>query len=121
MLPTVNTKFPPPPTAPIPVKPNFPLRTAHKKRPSLEIITDFNPHAAKMGFQAPRPGALGLTFSLMRALQFAALIAVIGLSANFIDEFSTKSIGSPSELVGTLVVVCCFFFTLLISLEILTK
>ncbi|EGZ69438.1 hypothetical protein NEUTE2DRAFT_115967 [Neurospora tetrasperma FGSC 2509] len=115
MLPNVNTKFPPPPTAPIPIKPHFPLRTAHKKRPSLEIITDFNSHTASMGFQAPRLGALGLTFLVMRALQFAALIAVIGLSANFIDEFSTKSLGSPSELLGTLVVAVIAVIYVVIS------
>ncbi|KAL0468310.1 hypothetical protein QR685DRAFT_590835 [Neurospora intermedia] len=115
MLPTVNTKFPPPPTAPIPIKPHFPLRTAHKKRPSLEIITDFNSHTASMGFQAPRLGALGLTFLVMRALQFSALIAVIGLSANFIDEFSTKSLGSPSELLGALVVAVIAVIYVVIS------
>ncbi|KAJ4407263.1 hypothetical protein N0V85_004393 [Neurospora sp. IMI 360204] len=68
-----------------------------------------------MGFQGPRLGALGLTFSVMRALQFAALIAVIGLSANFIDEFSTKSLASPSELVGTLVVAVIAVIYVVIS------
>ncbi|EGO55337.1 hypothetical protein NEUTE1DRAFT_123780 [Neurospora tetrasperma FGSC 2508] len=68
-----------------------------------------------MGFQAPRLGALGLTFLVMRALQFAALIAVIGLSANFIDEFSTKSLGSPSELLGTLVVAVIAVIYVVIS------
>ncbi|KAK3391352.1 hypothetical protein B0T20DRAFT_489411, partial [Sordaria brevicollis] len=115
MLPTVNTKFPPPPTAPIPVKPHFPLRTAHKKRPSLEIITDFNPHPASRSCGAPRLGALGWTFSVMRALQFAGLIAVIGLCAHFVDEFSTKSLGSPSELLGTLVVAVIAVIYVVIS------
>ncbi|KAK3952308.1 hypothetical protein QBC32DRAFT_212832 [Pseudoneurospora amorphoporcata] len=116
MLPTVNNKFPPPPTAPIPVKPHFPLRTAHKKRPSLEIITDFNsPRGARMGFHTPRLGALGLTFSVMRALQFAGLIAAIGLCANFIDEFSTKSLESPSELLGALVVAVVAVIYVVIS------
>lgn len=51
----------------------------------------------------------------MRALQFAALIAVIGLCANFIDEFSTKSLGSPSELLGTLVVAVIAVIYVVIS------
>jgi hypothetical protein len=59
-----------------------------------------------MGFQAPQLGALGATFTVMRACQFASLIAVIGLCANFISEIATAERDSPSELIGALTVVC---------------
>jgi len=101
---SANASFPPPPTVPFP-KPRFPLRTAGKERPSLELITDFEPAPLKMRFQAPQLGAMGVTFSIMRASQFASLIAVIGLCANFINEIATAEHNPPSELIGTLTVV----------------
>ena len=105
-MPTIsaNASFPPPPTVPFP-KPRFPLRTANKERPSLELSTDFEPAPLKMRFQAPQLGAMGVTFSIMRACQFASLIAVIGLCANFINGIATAEHNPPSELVGTLTVV----------------
>ncbi|KAK4099173.1 hypothetical protein N658DRAFT_175096 [Parathielavia hyrcaniae] len=57
-----------------------------------------------MRFQAPQLGALGVTFSIMRVCQFASLIAVIGLCANFINEIATAEHNSPAELIGTLTV-----------------
>jgi hypothetical protein len=102
---SANTSFPPPPTVPFP-KPRFPLRTASKERPSLQLVTDFDsPQPLRMRFQAPQLGAMGVTFSIMRASQFASLIAVIGLCANFINEIATAEHNSPSELIGTLTVV----------------
>ncbi|KAK0721259.1 hypothetical protein B0T21DRAFT_386189 [Apiosordaria backusii] len=84
---------------------NFPLRTASKERPSLELVTEFNSaRPNKMRFQAPQLGALGVTFTLMRACQFACLISVIGLCANFINEIATAEHNPPSELVGALTV-----------------
>jgi hypothetical protein len=106
-LPTIsaNTYFPPPPTVPFP-KPRFPLRTATKERPSLELVTDFSSAASvKMRFQAPQLGALGVTFSIMRACQLVSLIVVIGLCANFISEMATAEHDAPAELIGTLTVV----------------
>ena len=51
-------------------------------------------------------GALGATFILSRYAQAASMIAVIGMTSNFIAEMVSASI-SPSEvLVGTLSVVC---------------
>lgn len=49
---------------------------------------------------------MGVTFSTMRACQFATLIAIIGLCANFINEIATAEYNPPSELIGTLTVVC---------------
>ncbi|KAK3306048.1 uncharacterized protein B0T15DRAFT_503053 [Chaetomium strumarium] len=101
---SANASFPPPPTAPFP-KPKFPLRTASKERPSLQLVTDFeSSQALKMRFQAPQLGAMGVTFSIMRACQFASLIAVIGLCANFINEVAAAEHNPPSELIGTLTV-----------------
>ncbi|KAL2259020.1 hypothetical protein VTK26DRAFT_7445 [Humicola hyalothermophila] len=57
-----------------------------------------------MRFQAPQLGALGVTFSIMRACQCASLIAVVGLCANFISEIATAEHNPPSELIGTLTV-----------------
>ncbi|KAI0020784.1 hypothetical protein F4780DRAFT_791393 [Xylariomycetidae sp. FL0641] len=57
-----------------------------------------------MRFQSPQLGALGVTFTALRAMQFIALIAIIGMSANFINEIVTEGLAMPDVLVGTLVV-----------------
>ncbi|KAK4235463.1 hypothetical protein C8A03DRAFT_17808, partial [Achaetomium macrosporum] len=81
------------------------LRTASKERPSLQLVTDFaSTQPLKMRFQAPQLGAMGMTFSIMRACQFASLIAVIGLCANFINEIAAAEHNPSSELIGTLTV-----------------
>ncbi|KAK1826655.1 hypothetical protein QBC39DRAFT_394226 [Podospora conica] len=95
-----TTSFPPPPTAPFP-KPRFPLQTATKRRPSLEIITT---QPSNMGFQPPKLGALGMTFTVMRACQLVSLIVIIGLVANFISEIAAVDRSPPSELIGALTV-----------------
>ncbi|KAH9894665.1 hypothetical protein F4778DRAFT_784092 [Xylariomycetidae sp. FL2044] len=56
----------------------------------------------KMRFQAPQLGALGVTFTAFRAMQFVSLIAIVGLTANFINEFVTTQREVPDVLVGTL-------------------
>ncbi|EAQ83523.1 hypothetical protein CHGG_09927 [Chaetomium globosum CBS 148.51] len=58
-----------------------------------------------MRFQAPQLGAMGVTFIVMRAFQFASLIAVIGLCANFINGITTAEHDPPAELIGTLTVL----------------
>ncbi|KAK4247505.1 hypothetical protein C7999DRAFT_14440 [Corynascus novoguineensis] len=57
-----------------------------------------------MRFQAPQLGAMGVTFTIMRACQFASLITVIGLCANFISGIATTDHNPPAELIGTLTV-----------------
>jgi len=60
-----------------------------------------------MRFQAPQLGAMGITFTIMRACQFAVLITVIGLCANFVNQIATAERDPPSELIGALTVVSC--------------
>ncbi|KAK3935315.1 hypothetical protein QBC46DRAFT_367679 [Diplogelasinospora grovesii] len=80
-------------------------RKPTKERPSLELITNFTPQTTnKMRFQAPQLGALGVTFTAMRACQFATLIAIVGLCANFINEITTAERNPPSELIGAITV-----------------
>ncbi|KAL7620884.1 hypothetical protein AAE478_009882 [Parahypoxylon ruwenzoriense] len=57
-----------------------------------------------MRFQAPQLGALGVTFTSFRALQFVSLFAVIGLAANFINEIAASQRDVPDVLVGTIAV-----------------
>ncbi|KAI1374336.1 hypothetical protein F4677DRAFT_461597 [Hypoxylon crocopeplum] len=57
-----------------------------------------------MRFQAPQLGALGVTFTAFRAMQFVSLVAIIGLVANFINEIVTSERDAPDVLVGTLAV-----------------
>lgn len=54
----------------------------------------------------PKLGALGMTFSVMRAMQFVSLIAVIGMAGNFIAEITAIDAIPPPVLVGTMVVAC---------------
>jgi len=82
-------------------KAQFPLQTATKQRPSLQLITDDTPKPAVM---APRLGALGVTFAAMRAIQFVSFVTIVGMTANFVNRINTSDRDPPGELVGTLVV-----------------
>lgn len=53
----------------------------------------------------PALGALGMTFTVMRAMQFAGLIIIIGLSSSFVSEIVASSYTAPPALIGTLVIV----------------
>ncbi|RWA13903.1 hypothetical protein EKO27_g1206 [Xylaria grammica] len=57
-----------------------------------------------MRFQSPQLGALGVTFTALRALQFLSLVVVVGLTANFINEFASSQREVPDVLVGTITV-----------------
>ncbi|KAI0137765.1 hypothetical protein F4776DRAFT_108497 [Hypoxylon sp. NC0597] len=57
-----------------------------------------------MRFQAPQLGALGVTFTAFRTMQFVSLVAIIGIAANFINEIVTSQRDAPDVLVGTLAV-----------------
>ncbi|KAI1464418.1 uncharacterized protein F4812DRAFT_468043 [Daldinia caldariorum] len=57
-----------------------------------------------MRFQAPQLGALGVTFTAFRAMQFASLVAIVGITANFINDIVTSGRDTPDVLVGTLTV-----------------
>ncbi|KAK5093680.1 hypothetical protein LTR70_005679 [Exophiala xenobiotica] len=51
-------------------------------------------------------GALGATFILSRYAQAASMIAIIGMTSNFIAEMVSASMTPSEVLVGTLSVVC---------------
>ncbi|KAI1361193.1 hypothetical protein F5Y08DRAFT_348154 [Xylaria arbuscula] len=57
-----------------------------------------------MRFQSPQLGALGVTFTALRAAQFLSLVTVVGLTANFINEFASSQREVPDVLVGTVTV-----------------
>jgi len=54
----------------------------------------------------PNYGALGATFKVTRALQVASMVAVIGMTANFLSEIVNQGATPPAVLIGTLSVVC---------------
>jgi hypothetical protein len=56
----------------------------------------------------PDYGALGVTFKVTRAMQAASLLAIIGMTANFISEMVSANTTPPNLLIGTLSVVCNF-------------
>lgn len=53
----------------------------------------------------PDYGALGATFKITRALQAVSMIAIIGMTANFIAEMVSSNVAPPNVLIGTLSVV----------------
>ena len=59
---------------------------------------------------APAFGALGATFTVMRGTQAVSLIAIIGMTANFISEMVAANNAPPNVLVGTLSVVSTLKF-----------
>lgn len=53
----------------------------------------------------PNYGALGSTFRIVRILQAISLLAIIGMTANFIAQMVSSNTSPPNVLVGTLSVV----------------
>jgi len=51
-------------------------------------------------------GALGASYTIVRALQAVCLIAILGMTANFIAEITAVDQEPPKVLIGTLSVVC---------------
>jgi hypothetical protein len=54
---------------------------------------------------APKFGALGATFTVVRAMEAVCLISIIGMTANFIAEMVSSNQSPPHVLIGTLSVV----------------
>ncbi|OAA62137.1 hypothetical protein ISF_05146 [Cordyceps fumosorosea ARSEF 2679] len=54
----------------------------------------------------PALGALGFTFTVMRAMQFIGLVIIIGLSSSFVADIVASSFAVPPALIGTLVIAC---------------
>lgn len=55
---------------------------------------------------APKYGALGATFTVVRAMEAVCLISIIGMTSNFIAEMVASDQSPPRVLVGTLSVTC---------------
>ncbi|PGH14548.1 hypothetical protein AJ80_05868 [Polytolypa hystricis UAMH7299] len=51
-------------------------------------------------------GALGMTFKVVRLLQAACLIAIIGMTGNFIAQMVDNNVTPPEVIVGTISVMC---------------
>lgn len=51
---------------------------------------------------------LSKTFALVRVLQVIAMIAIVGMTANFISQIVSSNIEPPKEFVGTLSIVSLF-------------
>jgi len=54
----------------------------------------------------PQYGALGASFTVVRAMQAICLISIIGMTANFIAEMVASNQSPPHVLIGTLSVTC---------------
>ncbi|KAK7756883.1 hypothetical protein SLS62_000899 [Diatrype stigma] len=68
-----------------------------------------------MRFQAPQLGALGVTFTALRLMQFVSLVTVVGLVANFIDEITSAQLGVPDVMVGTIAVASIAVLYVMVS------
>lgn len=55
--------------------------------------------------QGPNYGALGMTFTVVRAMQMICLIVIIGLTANFVAEITDADQKPPQVIIGTLSIV----------------
>lgn len=56
--------------------------------------------------QTPQYGALGAALQLARVFQMCSLIAIIGMTANFISEIVSNDLTPPDVLIGTISVAC---------------
>jgi len=56
----------------------------------------------------PNYGAapLSKTFLILRAFQLVCFIGIVGMTANFVAEIVSSGATAPSEIVGTLIIVC---------------
>lgn len=84
---------------------HLPLYTVNcSSRPRLSLIT---PNSLSKMPSHPDLGALGVTYTAMRAMQVICLIIMVGLSGNFVSEAVNAGYYAPPPLVGVLVVVSC--------------
>lgn len=61
----------------------------------------------------PDHGVLGATFKAARVLQMASMIAIIGITANFISEMVNADATPPSVLIAILSIVSILAKTIL--------
>ncbi|TAQ87471.1 hypothetical protein B7494_g4204 [Chlorociboria aeruginascens] len=65
-----------------------------------------NKQSPKMSSGPNDKGALGATFTVVRAMQFICIISIIGMTSNFIAQMIKVDQSPPAVLIGTLSVVC---------------
>jgi len=76
---------------------------SHFEPHSFQSDVNSLPKPLKMG---PDHGVLGATFKATRALQMASMIAIIGVTSNFISEMVSAGAKPPSLLIAILSIVC---------------
>jgi hypothetical protein len=86
-----------------PTKPEFAKTQTGK--PSPPQIQKRYPLAQVLTMAPPNFGALGATFTVVRAMQAISLISIIGMTANFVAEMVSANQSPPHVLIGTLSVV----------------
>ncbi|KAF2458417.1 hypothetical protein BDY21DRAFT_363302 [Lineolata rhizophorae] len=59
---------------------------------------------------------LSATFLLVRVMQVVSMIAIVGMTANFVNQIVTSAIEPPKEFVGTLSVTCIATLYSLVSI-----
>ncbi|KAI5367761.1 hypothetical protein Slin15195_G028940 [Septoria linicola] len=66
----------------------------------------------------PKYGAapLAKTFVLVRGLSLISMIAIVGMTANFVAQIVGSHVEAPKEIVGTLVITCMAALYCLISI-----
>jgi outer membrane biosynthesis protein TonB len=102
------------PTPPEPKLESNPKAKSQPKAPEPEPSPKAKPKPQKqsppppvVNMQGPAFGALGASFTVVRAMQGICLISIIGMTANFIAEMVASNQSPPHVLVGTLSVVRC--------------
>ncbi|PPJ51403.1 hypothetical protein CBER1_08554 [Cercospora berteroae] len=66
----------------------------------------------------PEYGAapLAKTFVLVRGLSLISMVAIVGMTANFVSQIVSSNVEPPKEIVGTLVITCMATLYCLISI-----
>ncbi|KAF2723551.1 hypothetical protein K431DRAFT_282991 [Polychaeton citri CBS 116435] len=61
---------------------------------------------------------LAKTFVMARGLSLVAMVAIVGMTANFVAEIVSTNVEPPREIVGTLTITCLAALYCLVSLPI---
>ena len=86
--------------------PDPPVEEAPAQEPSAPSSpTSHTPVKTTIKMASQNFGALGATFTVVRAMQAISLITIIGMTSNFISEMVTVDQVPPHVLIGTLSVV----------------
>ena len=82
-----------------------PLDVDQAQQPPLSLLVLLYHTLHINSMAASASGALGSTYKITRGLQVVSLIAIIGMTANFVSEMVSANTTPPSILVGTLSIV----------------